>query len=412
MKEQLVLKPLLMVLVLFLYPILSFADSRPDTYRHVITKAVNDYFSIFESGPPDYTYDSNHSTTTHYFYQADNPELIDYVNIEDILFTSTSSESHTTTIDYTSEISFENGYKHIHYHVPQPPDYDQTLDIYKDSLDRIVDYNYNWPNQRVRYYYNPSDNLDSIKTSLDGNQHTYRMHYDTQGFLDQITYSTDGIVSPPINSILITYPNDLPLNMVGLHFDKVFEYYIDEPMLKWMMVLNPVYQIDSFFMTDFSDSIIHPLYNLEGQSLNIQFQNIRSYDMLFDSMGYLTHYNDSQSWIDGNSYHSSQNSLVLTWADYVSNDDPIAPNPLFSLHVSPNPFRNEVKLEMPDKANSPADIAIYNIRGQLVKKWEHMRESTLTWDGRDSNNMKVSNGVYLIKATANGKSHTGKIVKF
>ncbi|MFA5667156.1 MAG: choice-of-anchor Q domain-containing protein [Candidatus Cloacimonadaceae bacterium] len=79
----------------------------------------------------------------------------------------------------------------------------------------------------------------------------------------------------------------------------------------------------------------------------------------------------------------------------------------------PNPFNptTTIAFEIPEDA--PAQLAIYNIRGQLVK---HMRYELLpqgyhrmVWDGRDTNGRSVGSGIYFYRMTYKGKSLTKKM---
>jgi hypothetical protein len=74
-----------------------------------------------------------------------------------------------------------------------------------------------------------------------------------------------------------------------------------------------------------------------------------------------------------------------------------------SVQIYPNPYKFSgylnINLNSSREVQQPT-VAIYNIKGQLIKKirsndigYSH----TLIWDGRDNNNKEVANGVYLMK---------------
>ncbi|MDP2172562.1 MAG: FlgD immunoglobulin-like domain containing protein [Candidatus Cloacimonadaceae bacterium] len=74
---------------------------------------------------------------------------------------------------------------------------------------------------------------------------------------------------------------------------------------------------------------------------------------------------------------------------------------------APNPFASITKFVCEAKESTEAEIAVYNIRGQKVRKIHSgilERGSTeFSWDGFDDNKRFVANEIYLIRAH-NGKS--------
>ncbi len=86
----------------------------------------------------------------------------------------------------------------------------------------------------------------------------------------------------------------------------------------------------------------------------------------------------------------------------------------FVLHQNyPNPFNptTTIAFEIPEDA--PAQLAIYNIRGQLVKnmRYELLPKGyhRIVWDGRDTNGRSIGSGVYFYRMTYKGKSLTKKM---
>jgi hypothetical protein len=95
--------------------------------------------------------------------------------------------------------------------------------------------------------------------------------------------------------------------------------------------------------------------------------------------------------------------------------------PAFSLTVYPNPFSvfTNIRAEIPargDRGAEPvttAQIVIYNLRGQIVRAMEldpGARPQVLTWDGRDSQNQRCSNGIYILSMVVDGRSISSKKV--
>jgi len=87
------------------------------------------------------------------------------------------------------------------------------------------------------------------------------------------------------------------------------------------------------------------------------------------------------------------------------------------LNSYPNPFSTSTTISFTGKLNSHelSQIKIYNIKGQLVRKFLPVAHSpglpvSVTWDGRDEKGKEVSAGVYLYKI-GNEDGFVGKVVK-
>jgi len=105
--------------------------------------------------------------------------------------------------------------------------------------------------------------------------------------------------------------------------------------------------------------------------------------------------------------------IVLT--PHVANEDELVV-PEIAFSTTPNPFRESVQLSLNlTKPNQAAEIGIYNLKGQLVRK---LYSSTLkgskldlNWDGKDDLRHDVKSGVYLIKVQAGNSNKTHKLLK-
>jgi hypothetical protein len=79
---------------------------------------------------------------------------------------------------------------------------------------------------------------------------------------------------------------------------------------------------------------------------------------------------------------------------------------------SPNPFAHHTYLAYAIPESGAAELRIYNIAGQLVKRlyryYVQPGNDGVFWDGRDDNGQSVSNGVYCYSLTVNGKWHGNK----
>jgi len=74
----------------------------------------------------------------------------------------------------------------------------------------------------------------------------------------------------------------------------------------------------------------------------------------------------------------------------------------------PNPFNPETKISYSIVNNGIIELNIYNIKSQLIKKLVNEQQNignyTINWDGTDSNDRKVSSGLYFYKLKVNYKT--------
>jgi len=79
----------------------------------------------------------------------------------------------------------------------------------------------------------------------------------------------------------------------------------------------------------------------------------------------------------------------------------------------PNPFNPSTRIEYRMPRTGQLQIAIYNVRGELVKQLldevVEAGEGFVVWDGRDDGGAEVSSGVYFYKTTALGKTSIQKM---
>ncbi|PKN72758.1 MAG: hypothetical protein CVU50_06370, partial [Candidatus Cloacimonetes bacterium HGW-Cloacimonetes-3] len=96
------------------------------------------------------------------------------------------------------------------------------------------------------------------------------------------------------------------------------------------------------------------------------------------------------------------------------NEDYSVPSvPAIRFTAYPNPMRDELKLNVENAKASSLSIDVYNIRGQLVHRIPLANQADsakieCTWNGKDGNNHRVANGIYLLRLVANNKVVTTK----
>ncbi|MBI9030653.1 T9SS type A sorting domain-containing protein [bacterium] len=83
--------------------------------------------------------------------------------------------------------------------------------------------------------------------------------------------------------------------------------------------------------------------------------------------------------------------------------------PITRLTSYPNPFQKQVTIEFRSNNNNGL-VNIYNLKGQLVKTITQTKQKSVLWDGRDSNNKNMPNGIYLIKYKNASETAIGKVL--
>lgn len=66
------------------------------------------------------------------------------------------------------------------------------------------------------------------------------------------------------------------------------------------------------------------------------------------------------------------------------------------LRIWPNPISGAASLSFEGKADRPAQLKIYNLKGQLVRDFEIQPGQELAWDVKDSTGEKLASGIYYV----------------
>lgn len=85
------------------------------------------------------------------------------------------------------------------------------------------------------------------------------------------------------------------------------------------------------------------------------------------------------------------------------------------LSLSPNPFRDNLKISCEVSEPENLEIVIYNLKGQKVRSYVIFAKSagthSLVWDGMDSQSSKVGPGIYLIQVKGAKTRQIQKVIK-
>lgn len=140
----------------------------------------------------------------------------------------------------------------------------------------------------------------------------------------------------------------------------------------------------SFYDVDYIDTPLH-----QGQ---------------FNVMGIIAH------------FQSTAQITPRRLADFnpVSNEDPtLSPAQVSLIGNYPNPFNPDTTILFQMEKTAPADLTIYNQKGQIVRSFTvqaNQGMNNLHWNGMDTNGKAVSSGVYFFRLKSGSYSSTRKMV--
>jgi hypothetical protein len=118
--------------------------------------------------------------------------------------------------------------------------------------------------------------------------------------------------------------------------------------------------------------------------------------------------------------HRHRNSVKLSggmiYERYgTENQDAHATPPAFKLLSRyPNPFKQSVQLSLELIKESPLQVDIFNLKGQLVNSWttslRHKGHTEILWNGRSKSGNKLASGIYFIKISDGVHTQACKVV--
>jgi len=124
-------------------------------------------------------------------------------------------------------------------------------------------------------------------------------------------------------------------------------------------------------------------------------------------------------WLESVDYsgmiHHYNKVAILTIHDNHGATGNLVPEPerFGLLQNEPNPVISSTRIAFNLKETAKIDLAIYNLKGQLVKKLYSGNTSkhTVMWDGKDEDDKELENGVYFYKLNINGSTaETKKLI--
>jgi hypothetical protein len=163
--------------------------------------------------------------------------------------------------------------------------------------------------------------------------------------------------------------------------------------------------------------------NHEEITYNSQLQKIMHNVEYYDNQNWYTEHRINYFYDDnGNlSYEIEQvpmydtltdtSRMDYSWEQYGTSVEDLISVPNLVLNAYPSPFRNEVNLVTESKDASPIDIGIYNLRGQLIRKYSSKPGQVVVWNGTDKSGKTCPTGIYFLKVNQNGNTVSSKLIK-
>lgn len=104
---------------------------------------------------------------------------------------------------------------------------------------------------------------------------------------------------------------------------------------------------------------------------------------------------------------------VFDYGQAVPVSDPSTPA-ISGLRAWPNPFRENLSLELDLERATEVEITVYNLRGQKVQGLTNGQrpagKSLFTWDGKDSRGRSCPAGIYLVQTRQGGRAQTQRVL--
>ncbi len=107
--------------------------------------------------------------------------------------------------------------------------------------------------------------------------------------------------------------------------------------------------------------------------------------------------------------------IILQYQEPVQISDPSLPEPETLISSTyPNPFRDNLSLELQIKENSDTRVEVFNLKGQKVKELymgkAKQGQLHLNWDATDDKGIRVSAGIYLFRINNGSRKATLKAI--
>ncbi len=158
----------------------------------------------------------------------------------------------------------------------------------------------------------------------------------------------------------------------------------------------------------------HSIYSYDTQN-RISLNNEEAWNL--SEMSWDLHLSRIYYYDDSNNvqqvYNQNFTMPNVDWSEYylwelsTDNEDPSVPTPsTLVITAYPNPFQQNVGLNISSKSNQPIKVDIFNLKGQLVYSATAQSNTNLIWNAE-----KASSGMYIIRAMQGTQTQTRKIIR-
>jgi len=375
------------------------------------------------------------STTRHtiYTYHDSHPELVDSVLIGDYVYATNWVYSDFFLFEYDPE------YRHIirnetfDYNIPTNTTGLITAEY--DNQNRLIQLNEYWPegdsishNAYISKYFIYGDAAISeaylfINLGSENDNYFHTIYEtDAQGrIISSANYrSPDSLNWYATGRQNITYhasdtsTGQQYINNLARTLDfSLYNYY---PYVlqkgKFTQLLNQEF-VSNMWVNTYNyvceyDENNQPVTNFSQSWGSGHWDNVSRDTYYYDVNGNLDYY-DIYSFQQGQ-WTAQYHNVAFDWDQYTANEDEVLPAITLKLTSYPNPFKQNVNITLQSKSNALVNMAVYNIKGQMIKSFASTNKS-IVWDGKDKDNKPVSKGIYFIRVVQDGKSVSRKIIR-
>lgn len=175
-------------------------------------------------------------------------------------------------------------------------------------------------------------------------------------------------------------------------------------------------QADGTFTVEYAlgDGVVQGEYDPqipELDSMQVNLEKSRIYDY---KMGYLT----SKAIIYLANQEGTGGKLYFAYIPVteVANEDVYQTPAITSVRSFPNPFKEHLSVAINSNKTLPADILVYNLKGQLVRTLQKgtiltKGKNTINWDGKNDAGIQTSSGIYFIHSKIGDKAQINKVLR-
>ncbi len=295
-----------------------------------------------------------------------------------------------------------------------------------EDWDDIILQNVNYSNQSFRRVsVDQSGSLETIY-SYDLPERSFDIYNNIGYYLEYINNNPNVIIIDDLNS---NYPEVIATMEIDNN-NQDLTFTLNDNLLQFYSPTDNIiffYEIVNSATLQFLVSLSEPTYGTDGIVLEEHYFGVNGYmSHVYDlstpstivypintEYAFYNIYNIRKMIINDNNYAvlNNQGSMEIWQVDTSSSNND---NQIVSLGSNltnfPNPFNpsTEISFQISEVSEwESAEIIIYNIKGQKVKTLpvspSQSHTFSLTWDGTDRNNRKVSSGVYLYQLHTDGK---------